>query len=371
MVVLCALATELSGKRSYVQEVPNYMSIAQHSTPTVIDTHRHPLTPRMVKAMADKGLFDPAKPLPQAGAGDIIFYREFVDLAYAMTKQRAAGVTLSLASNGGEVDWIGRELLGYQVPDTLAFLRDEYLALQQSFPGEFVLAANAVAIDARSRNVVEEMLDKHDAKVIAVASSYGDGENRVFLDSPDAEWLWELAEARGVVVHVHPPMNAISHEALGEYRLNEAIGRPYDSTVNLARVIASGVFDRHPKLEMMVVHMGGDIASIIGRLEFCWKLNYHGVSNPPANKMLRNQRPPSEYLRTNILVDTMGFNPAALRAAKELFGAERIMLGTDFGPVPYGLEEHISLVREVFADTEEQARVLHKNSERLLNIHIK
>jgi predicted TIM-barrel fold metal-dependent hydrolase len=34
-------------------------------------------------------------------------------------------------------------------------------------------------------------------------------------------------------------------------------------------MIASGVFDRHPKLQVLIVHMGGRLVSIVGRLEFC------------------------------------------------------------------------------------------------------
>ena len=59
-------------------------------------------------------------------------------------------------------------------------------------------------------------------------------------------------------------MNAIASESLMQYRMNEAIGRPFDSTVNAARMISSGVFDRHPELQVLVVHMGGDLPAIMG-----------------------------------------------------------------------------------------------------------
>jgi len=58
----------------------------------------------------------------------------------------------------------------------------------------------------------------------------------------------EFAAANDIVVHIHPPMLSVGHEVLMQYRLNEAVGRPFDSTVNGARMIASGLFDRHPKL---------------------------------------------------------------------------------------------------------------------------
>ena len=85
-----------------------------------------------------------------------------------------------------------------------------------------------------------------------------------------------------------------------QYRLNEAVGRPFDSSVNGARMIGSGVFDRHPNLQVLIVHMGGELASVLGRLEFTWRLNYKGIRNPPAGRPYKNERPPSDYFKTNI-----------------------------------------------------------------------
>src|SRR3984885_15891996 len=77
----------------------------------IVDTHRHPIGPKLAAKMAERGFYDPKQPFPQTNAQDLIGYREFYDLKYAMPKQREGGVTLSLASNGGEVEWLGRDLL--------------------------------------------------------------------------------------------------------------------------------------------------------------------------------------------------------------------------------------------------------------------
>jgi hypothetical protein len=45
-------------------------------------------------------------------------------------------------------------------------------------------------------------------------------------------------------------------------------------------MIGSGVFDRHPKLQGLIVHMGGELASVLGRLEFNWYLNYNEIRLP-------------------------------------------------------------------------------------------
>ena len=157
----------------------------------IVDTHRHPIGPKLAAKVAERGLYDPKQEFPQTNAQDLICYREFFDLDYAMPKQREEGVTLSLASNGGEVPWIAQDLLQVSTGDALKFLNEEYLEISDRYPGEFALMANAHALEEDSRPIVEEMISQGGAKAIAVASSYGDGADRVFLDSPKAEWLWE------------------------------------------------------------------------------------------------------------------------------------------------------------------------------------
>jgi predicted TIM-barrel fold metal-dependent hydrolase len=334
----------------------------------IVDTHRHPVGPKLRAKMAEVGAFDPNQEFPQTNAEDLIVYRDFVDLDYAMPKQREGGVTLSLASNGGEVDWIARDLLQVSTGDALKFLNDEYLEIKDRYPGEFALMANAHALEEGCRPIVEEMISQGDAKAVAVASSYGDGSDRAFLDSPKAEWLWEFAEANDIVVHIHPPMLSVGNEVLMQYRLNEAVGRPFDSTVNVARMIGSGVFDRHPRLQVLIVHMGGELSSILGRLDFTWHLNYNGVRNPPAGRPYTNQRPPSEYLKTNILVDCMGFSPIGLRAAIEMCGVDRVVFGSDYGAVPYGIKEHVQIVEDVLPSPAERQLVFWKTSNKVFRL---
>src|SRR6202046_3040692 len=100
----------------------------------IVDTHRHPIGPKLAAKMAEAGLYDPKQGFPQANDKDLICYREFFDLDYAMPKQREGGVTLSLASNGGEVDWIARDLLKVSTGDALKFLNEEYLGITVGFP---------------------------------------------------------------------------------------------------------------------------------------------------------------------------------------------------------------------------------------------
>src|SRR6202051_4767405 len=89
----------------------------------IVDTHCHPMGPKMQAKMAERGLYDPKQGFPQTNAQDLICYRECFDLDYAMPKQREGGVTLSLITNGGEVDWIARDLLQVSTGEALKFFR--------------------------------------------------------------------------------------------------------------------------------------------------------------------------------------------------------------------------------------------------------
>jgi len=333
----------------------------------IVDTHRHPVGPKLRAKMAEAGLYDPKQDFPQTNAQDFICYRDFFDLEYAVPKQREGGVTLSIASNGGEVPWIA-QLLKASTGDAIKFLNDEYLEIKDRYPGEFASMANAHALEESCRPIVEKIISQGEAKAIAVASSYGEGGERVFLDSPKAEWLWEFAEANNIMVHIHPPMLSLGNEVLMQYRLNEAIARPFDATVTGARMIGSGLFDRHPKLQVMIVHLGGGLTSILGRLDFTWHLNYNGVRNPPADRTYKNQRPPSDYFKTNILVDCMGFNPLGLRAAVEMCGVDRVVFGSDYGAVPYGIKEHVKIVEDILPSLVHRDLVFWKTSNRVFRL---
>ncbi len=89
----------------------------------------------------------PEQEFPQTNPMDFVVYRDFVDLDYAMTKQREGGVTLSIASNGGEIEWLARAALQVSTGDALKFLNDEYFEIKDRLSGEFELMANAHALE--------------------------------------------------------------------------------------------------------------------------------------------------------------------------------------------------------------------------------
>ncbi|WP_408307446.1 hypothetical protein [Paraburkholderia bryophila] len=87
-----------------------------------------------------------------------------------------------------------------------------------------------------------------------------------------------------------------------------------------------------------------------------------------ADRPYKKQRPPSDYLQTNILVDCMGFNPIGLRAAVEMCGVDRVGFGSDFGAVPYRIKEHVQIVEDVLQSPAEREQVFWQTSNRIFRL---
>jgi len=335
---------------------------------TIIDTHRHIFGPRLLKKFVENIGFDDKKPLPQVNAGEMFFYRESLDVDYAMEIQRQSGVTLCINSYGGEIETFASNIIKASTVDTLKFLHDESFELQARFPNDIACMANAHALEENTRDVIDPLISSKQACAISISTSYGAGADQIFLDSPKAEWLWEYAQDKDILVHIHPPLVAIGAPAMQQYRLIEAVGRPFDTALSAARMIFSGVFDRYPKLKVLFVHMGGALAPVICRLDWNWELNYKGIQNPPIQKVDKNLRKPSDYFKSNIYVDTMGPSAICLKAMIETCGVDRILFGTDFGPVPMSPKLHIDLVDHTITDAQDREKIFSTNTSALLRL---
>ncbi len=188
-----------------------------------------------------------------------------------------------------------------------------------------------------------------------IATTVGDD----WLDRAGLDPVWEAAEALEAIVILHP-MAPLSGVALDRYFMDNSVGRPAETTIALAGLISSGVFERYPGLRVCAVHGGGFLPFQVGRLDRAYQ------EKPElAGKLIG--RPPSDYLE-NLYVDTVVHNPKALRFLIEMMGADHILVGTDY-PFEMGDDDPVQLVESVpgIEATEKEA-ILRGNAKRLLGI---
>lgn len=178
------------------------------------------------------------------------------------------------------------------------------------------------------------------------------------LSDPAFAPFWSKAEELGVLVMLHP-MGFTEGARLTRFYFNNVIGNPLDTTIALHYLIFDGVLERHPKLKILAVHGGGYIAAYSGRIDHAWgaRSDSHGAL-PQA---------PTTYLK-RIYVDTVVFTPHQLAELVRLFGADHVLLGTDY---PYDMAEydplgHIAAV-EGF-DPATIAALAGRNTKKLLGL---
>jgi aminocarboxymuconate-semialdehyde decarboxylase len=146
------------------------------------------------------------------------------------------------------------------------------------------------------------------------------------LSSPKYDPFWAKAQELGVMVFVHPldVPYAFKQDVLkGRGDLNTIIGMPIETSLALTQLIFDGTFDRFPGLKICAAHGGGYLASYLGRTEVTCTVR--------GNANCANKKKPSEYLKTQIFVDSMVFSSEGIRHLVAEIGASQIVYGTD-GP---------------------------------------
>ncbi|HEY1472820.1 MAG TPA: amidohydrolase family protein [Pseudolabrys sp.] len=179
------------------------------------------------------------------------------------------------------------------------------------------------------------------------------------LSDPTFAPFWKKAEELDALVLIHPT-GFTQPQRFGRFYFNNVIGNPLDTTMALHYLIFDGVFERHPKLRVLAVHGGGYLGAYSGRIDHAWGARSDAHGDLP--------KPPTTYLRKNVYLDTVVFTPHQLEALVKTFGADRIVLGTDY---PYDMLEfdpigHINSVESFDAGT--RAAVAGGNAKRLLGM---
>src|SRR6516225_89513 len=178
------------------------------------------------------------------------------------------------------------------------------------------------------------------------------------LSEPQYAPFWKKAEELGALVVIHP--NGFTEgKRLTRFYFNNVIGNPLETTIALHYLIFDGVLERHPSLKIIAVHGGGYLGSYTGRIDHAWgaRSDSHGAL----------PQPPTTYLK-RIYVDTVVFTPHQLRALVEVFGPDRLLLGTDY---PYDMAEydplgHIAAVEDFNVAT--VAALAGGNAKKLLGL---
>jgi predicted TIM-barrel fold metal-dependent hydrolase len=181
-----------------------------------------------------------------------------------------------------------------------------------------------------------------------------------FLDDPALWPVYEAAESLGVPLLVHPT-TPVCRTGADEYGLLISVAFLVETTLTASRLVLGGVLDRFPGLTLVLSHLGAVLPYILPRIDIETETQGQHVEG----FRVAIDRPPSEYF-TRFYIDSVSHHAAAYRCALETWGAERILLGSDY---PYSRwERTVDAVEELGLPEEDARLILHGNTERLLGL---
>jgi predicted TIM-barrel fold metal-dependent hydrolase len=198
-------------------------------------------------------------------------------------------------------------------------------------------------------------------KGIMVGSSF----NGEYLDSPRATAFFDLVSELNAPLFVHPPKFTIGNEKMEIFRLPEMIGRPFDTTLSLARFILTGGFERFPNLKIVCAHVGGALPMLPGRLDFGYELRKDTSFGPWEPDVMT--RPPRSYIG-QLYVDTVCYHPPAVQCAVETMGVDHVVFGSDSPPVPIPLKRAVDTVHALRLSEKDKQKILGGNAAKLLGL---
>ena len=196
--------------------------------------------------------------------------------------------------------------------------------------------------------------------------SYGPIDGR-FLDHADFAPVLARAEALGVPVYIHPnwpspEVMEVYYDGLGDALASKILGGPgygwhQEIALQCLRLIVAGVFDRYPKLQIVVGHMGEGLPF------WYWRVgeDLDRIAGDRLNK------PVQQYFHDNLWITTSAFfRDELLALALATLGEDRIMFSVDY-PMA-SAKTGADWFRAVDLPRATKEKLAHGNAERLLGI---
>ena len=206
-------------------------------------------------------------------------------------------------------------------------------------------------------------------KGAAVVSSYGE----VGLDSPDLFPFYRTLQDLGLYLFVHPTLAAPGAAAAlyQAYDLFRMVGREFDMVLAVVRLISGGVLDEFPGLRVVVSHLGGGIAALMGRIHHYQDKAFWGVAADPRHG--KTPQHPYHYYLDRLYFDTGGFfgHMNAVKAALLEIPARQLVFGTDYPQeIREGrkIKEFVAGIRDLALPGETIQGLLGENGRGLLGL---
>jgi len=251
--------------------------------------------------------------------------------------------------------------------------------------------ANAVSMAKLSNDMVADAVRKHPTRYAALAAVAPQDpqaaakeleravktlglKGAVINSHTRGEWLddekfWDIfaaAEALNVPIYIHPsgPPPSMVGPFLERGLEGAIFGFGVEVALHVLRIIVSGVFDRFPKLKIVIGHTGEGLPFWLYRIDY---MHAAGVKSKRYASIGPLKRKPSDYIRENIYVTNSGvaWEPSVMFCHK-VMGADHVLYAMDY---PYQfVPEEVKIVDALPMSDLDKKKFFQLNAEKLFGL---
>jgi predicted TIM-barrel fold metal-dependent hydrolase len=310
-----------------------------------IDVHAHYWTEDYLDLLADLGKAN-AGAVRGIGAGG------GAELDARLRLMDRAGVEMQVLSACPQLPY-GED--GKKAARAARFVNDQYAELVQRHPDRFrAFAALPMPHPDESIGELRRALDQLRVAGVAMNTTVL---GRALVE-PDYEPIFAELNSRSAVLYLHPAGNSACSPLIADYHLTWMAGAPVEDTISVMQLITHGIPARYPDITIINSHLGGALPMLLQRADD--QYGWEALDTPEL---------PSVAAR-RMWYDTVGHGHVpALRCAIDSFGADRLVLGTDF-PYENGdiFVRAVDYINDPQVETTAAQAILDQNASALLGI---
>ncbi len=197
------------------------------------------------------------------------------------------------------------------------------------------------------------------------------------LDEADYAPIFDAMAEYDLPIWLHPARGAgfsdYASEDKSKYEIWWTFGWPYETSVAMARLVFSGLFDRHPEIKIITHHMGAMTPYFEGRVGPGWDQLGSRTSDEDYGALLKSlKKRPIDYFKM-FYADTAVFgSDSATRCGLDFFGVDKVVFASDspFDPEkgPMYIRETIRVLDNLDISDAERERIYRGNAERLMKL---
>ena len=259
-------------------------------------------------------------------------------------------------------------------PELARIANDGMAELVERYPARF--PAFAAALPMNNPNEAVKELQRAATQLGARGAQLYSNVAGKPLDGPEYLPLFDEFARRDLTIWLHPARGGefpdYRSETRSKYEIWWTFGWPYETSTAMARMVFSGLLDRHPDLKIITHHMGAMIPYFEGRVGYGWDQLGRRTSDEGNEELLKSMKKrPIDYFRM-FYADTALFGAlAATQCGLAFFGVDRVLFASDtpFEPSPgLYIRETIRVIESLGLSAEDKDRIYWQNAQRLLNL---